>query len=424
MYNETRLDNGLRILTQEMPHTYSVSSALYFVVGSRYESDQAAGISHLIEHMLFKGTQRRPTSREVAEAIEEVGGVMNAGTERELTSYWAKVTTDYRDLALDLLADIVRHSKFTPEDLEKERKVIVEEIHMANDVPSELVHVLIDQLVFPDHPLGRDIAGTAASVSSLDHGDVLQFYRQHYVPNQFVISVAGAISHVDIIEQCKRYFGDWEPGPAIPYEPAPERALRRRRTALQIKETEQTHLCISAPALPRQHPDRRAQDVLNLVLGGSMSSRLFMEIREERALAYDVHSFVEHYSDTGVLVIYAGTDPEQTESCASAILEELARLRDEPLPAAELRKAKAYFKGRLLLGLEDSGSIASWLGSQEALTGRILSPEQVTAQLEAVQVDDIQRVARQQLDSSYLQLAVVGPQQDEGRLQQLLKGDS
>lgn len=422
MYEKAVLDNGLRIVTQEMPHTYSASLALFFRVGSRYEPDSLAGVSHVVEHMLFKGTSKRPTAKEISEAIEEVGGVMNAATEKEVTTYWVKVTADHRWLGLDLLADIALNSTFQLEELEKERRVIVEEIHMANDVPAELVHMLIDQIMWPDHPLGRDIAGTDRSVEGLQLENVLRFYGQHYAPNNVVVAVAGAIRHADVVEACKCHFGAWVPRPGKAYEPAPRADGRGERVRLHYKDTEQLHLCVSGTGLPRDHPDRRAQDLQNLILGGGMSSRLFLQIREQQALAYDVHAYVEHYHDAGASVVYAGTDPERTGECVAAVLRELARMRDEPVPESELRKAKENFKGRMLLGLEDSASVTNWLGGQEALNGKILGVEQVTAELDAVQPADIQRVARMCLGHEALQLAIVGPFRDEAALTAMLDG--
>ncbi len=419
-YRKTCLDNGLRILTQEMPHTYSVSAALLCGAGSRHESGDLAGISHIVEHMLFKGTPRRPTAKEVAEAIEEVGGMMNAGTEKEITSYWAKVTSAHRVLALDLLGDITRRSKFEAGELAKERKVIVEEIHMSDDVPSEQVHLLMDQLLWPGHALGRDIAGTAETVSIIQLPEVLSYYHRCYVPNNFVVAVAGAVRHDDVIEECKRLFGDWPPGNPMTFAPAPVFA-RHPQVDIKYKETEQAHVCVGAEGLPRTHPDRRAQDVQNLILGGGMSSRLFLEIREKRALAYDVHSFVEHLSDTGATVVYAGTDPDQVVGCVEAILEELDRLRNDLVPEAELRKAKEYFKGRMLLGMEDSSSITSWLGAQELLNCHIQSIEDVMREIDAVQAEDVRRVARRCLHPDLLRMAVVGPFKDESPLRALVE---
>jgi predicted Zn-dependent peptidase len=409
MYQKTTLENGLRIVSQEMPHTYSVSTALFFGVGSRDEPDSLAGISHMIEHMLFKGTPRRPTAKEVAEAIEEVGGVMNAGTEREITNYWVKVTANHRPLALDLLSDITRHAKFERDEVSKERKVIIEEIHMSNDVPSELAHLMIDELIWPNHALGRDIAGSAESVGNLDLDAILDFYHRAYVPNNLVIAVAGATTHADVVEECKRYFGDWAPGPPLPVRNGVPKCPPRPASRVLAKETEQTHTCLSGVGLPRNHSDRRAQDVQNLILGGGMSSRLFLEIREKRALAYDVHSYVEHLSDTGATVLYAGTDPDQAEPCVRAMLDQLARMREELVPESELRKAREYFRGRMLLGLEDSASVTSWLGGQELLNSKIQSVEDVTREIDAVQAADILRVSQQCLGPDQLCLASVGP---------------
>lgn len=421
MYEKTTLTNGLRIITHAMPTSFSVSAVILVGAGSRYETKEQAGISHFLEHMLFKGTKKRPTPKAIAETIEGVGGVLNAATEKELTSYYVKVAQRHGSLALELLTDMLRHSRFLVAEVEKERHVITEEIHMTEDMPQDLVNALIDELIWPDHPLGREIAGTEASVKGMRRSSLLAYIAERYVPNNAVISVAGNVTHDQVVQEADRLLGAWRPGPIHPYEAAPIRPGSLRQ-AVKVKDIEQAHLCVSAGGLPRQHADRRALDIQNLILGGGMSSRLFLEIRERRALAYDVQAYLDYFEDTGASVIYAGTDPDQTPSCLEAILEELRRLRRQPVAPDELTRAKEYLKGRMLLGLEDNSGLAHWLGSQELLTNRIQTVEEIVAQVDAVSVDDVQRVSELVFDPALLRLAIVGPLKDEKALGELLDG--
>ena len=421
MYEKTTLPNGLRVVTHAMPTSFSVSAVILIGTGSRYEPLEQAGISHFVEHMLFKGTRKRPTPKAIAETIEGVGGVLNAATEKELTSYYVKVAQQHGTLALELLTDMLRHSRFLTAEVDKERHVITEELHMTEDMPQDLVNSLIDELVWPEHPLGREIAGTDASVKGLRRPALLAYLAERYVPNNAVVSVAGKIIHQDVVEEVERLLGDWRPGPQRSYLAAPGQPGKVRQ-ALKVKDIEQAHLCVSAGGLPRQHPDRRALDIQNLILGGGMSSRLFLEIRERCALAYDVQAYLDYFEDTGLSVIYAGTDAAQVPACLDAILSELRRLRRQPVAAEELTRAKEYLKGRMLLGLEDNSSLAHWLGAQELLTSRIQTVEEIVAQVDAVTVEDVQRVSQVVFDPAQLRMAVVGPVKDDRGFGELLDG--
>ena len=421
MYEKTTLPNGLRIITHAMPTSFSVSAVVLIGTGSRYETPEQAGISHFVEHMLFKGSRKRPTPKAIAESIEGVGGVLNAATEKELTSYYVKVAQQHGSLALDLLTDMLRHSRFLTAEIEKERHVITEELHMAEDMPQDLVNSLIDELIWPDHPLGREIAGTEASVKLMRRPALLAYMAARYAPNNAVVSVAGNVNHREVVDEVGRLLGDWRPAPLLPYVTASSQPGSVRQ-ALKFKDIEQAHLCVSAGGVPRQHPDRRALDIQNLILGGGMSSRLFLEIREHRALAYDVAAYVDYFEDTGASVIYAGTAAEQVPTCLDGILGELRRLRRQPVEADELTRAKEYFKGRMLLGLEDNSSLAHWLGSQELLTGRIMTVEEIIAQVDAVTIEAVQRVSQAVFDPAQLRIAVVGPVKDEQALSSLLEG--
>jgi predicted Zn-dependent peptidase len=411
MHQKTTLDNGLRVLTETMPHTRSVSICIFVGVGSRYETEPQAGVSHFIEHLCFRGTTRRTTSREISEAIEGVGGIINAGTDKELTIYWCKVTQPHLTLALDVLADILRNSRFDPADIERERQVITEEINMSQDSPAQLVNMLIDELLWPQHPLGRDIAGTKETVAAISRETIVDYLARQYLPANTVVGVAGAGEQGEMVSAVENAFGKWaerKPNPGYPaYKERPFPRLR-----IEAKETEQAHLCLALSGLPLLHPKRFTLDLLNVILGEGMSSRLFTEIRDRLGLAYSINSYAEHFSDTGSVTVYAGVEPKNLQVAIKAILEQLSRLK-EPVPQAELTKAKELSKGRLLLRMEDSRSVAGWMGGQEILTQNVLSVDQLIAIVDAITAEEIQQLARELLVSSQLRLAVVGPVADE-----------
>jgi len=419
MYQKTTLDNGLRIISSSMPHTRSVSISFYAGAGSRYEEDREAGISHFIEHLLFKGTQRRPTSKEVSEAIECVGGVLNGGTDRELTTYWCKVPLPNFHVALDVLVDMLRNSKFDPADVAKERQVVIEEINMVNDSPHQRVDVLIDEVVWPNQPLGREIGGSRETVSSFERDHALSYLAQQYGSANTVVSVAGNVSHEDVVDAVSKALGDWRPATPRPYFPALD-GQRAPRAKVEYRRTEQAYLTVAVPGLPVSHSDRYALDLLNIILGGGMSSRLFMEIREKRGLAYDVYSYTDHLLDTGAFAVFAGVDPKRIGDALQAILQELSRIRDD-VRDDEVQKAKDLTKGRLLLRMEDTRSVSSWLGAQEALLGRIRTVDEAVQQVDAVPVEDVKRIAKQLLVQEKLNLAVVGPYKTDKRFAPLLK---
>jgi predicted Zn-dependent peptidase len=419
LYQKTTLDNGLRVITETMPHTRSVSVCIFIGAGSRYESERQAGVSHFIEHLLFKGTLKRATARDISVAIEGVGGIINAGTDKELTVYWCKTAQPHFPVALDVLSDIVLHSKFDPDDIESERRVIIEEIHMEKDSPSQLVNMLIDELLWPGHPLGRDIAGDRDSVAGISRQMMLDYLSQQYLPANTVVSIAGALKHREMITAANQALGGWAVRDTHPgYKAYQEHPFPQLR--IEKKDTEQAHLCLGLSGLPLLHPKRFVLDLLNVVLGEGMSSRLFTEIRDRLGLAYSIHSYVDHFLDTGAITIYAGVEPKKLPVAIEAILEQLGRLK-EPVPEDELAKAKELAKGRLLLRMEDSRSVAGWMGGQEVLTGQILTVDQVTAAIDAITAGEIRQLAGELLVASQLRLAVVGPVAEGESLEKLLK---
>jgi predicted Zn-dependent peptidase len=418
LYQKTILDNGLRILTSRMPHIHSVSIIFLIGVGSRYDSEAEAGISHFIEHLCFKGTDKRPTSRDISEAIEGIGGIFNGGTDRELTNYWCKVAHPHFAVALDVLVDLILNSRFDPEEIEKERRVIIEEINMVRDSPSQRAQMLIDELLWAGHPLGRDIAGNEASVSAITREAILNHLGKHYQPGNTVIAIAGNIEHQDVVARISQKLGNWANQSAHPDYTA-YREQPGPRLHIEKRDTEQAHFYLALPGLSLLHPRRFTLDMLNVVLGEGMSSRLFTEIRDKRGLAYSIHSYVDHLLDTGSVTVYAGVEPKNLRVAIEAILEQLTLIK-QPVPAAELNKAKELTKGRLLLRMEDSRSVAGWTGGQELLIGHILDIDQMVSIINDITAEDIQQVAEDLLVDSRLRLAVVGPVAEDEPLDELL----
>lgn len=419
MYQKTTLDNGICIVTETMPYTRAVSVCVFLGVGSRYETDAEAGVSHFIEHLLFKGTANRPTPRILSEAIEGVGGVFNGATDREITVYWCKVPQPHFNLALDVLADMLLGSKFDPEDVEKERRVIIEEINMSTDSPEQQVDININQLLWPGQPLGRDVAGSKESVSAITRDTILGYMRREYQPSNTVVAIAGNISHEKVVADVARLLGKWTNNATRPgYLPATGKVVQR--VSVETRDTEQVHLCLALPGLSLRHPQRFSFDLLNAILGEGMGSRLFSEIRDRLCLAYSINSYTDHFLDSGSLIVAAGVNPQNLTTAVKAIVEQLSLLR-ENIPEDELTKAKEMSKGRLMLRLEDSRSMAGWLGGQETMLGKILTVDDILGIIEVITTEDLKELARGLIRDSEFRLAVVGPGIKPEPLEDLLK---
>ena len=410
-YRLATLPSGARVVSTELKDRPSITMAIMFKVGSRYETDQEAGVSHFLEHMFFKGSAKYAGAKEIAEAIEGVGGVLNAATDKELTMFWARVPKTKAKLAVDVLGDMLFDPLFDAKELEKERLVVLEELRMYLDSPQEYVHSLFEQIAWPDHPLGREIGGTEASVRGLKRDDLLRYMDQHYLPKNMVVTIAGPLNQEEAIGLIQPYLRPRGNGTVPGFLPSNGNGLKPR-VLVKPKKTEQAHLCLGVHAPSYMHKDRHVIDILNCVLGEGMSSRLFLEVREKLGLAYDVHSYVNKMFDTGVLGVYAGTEPRQAARAVGAIVSQLRRLCEEPVNDGELTKAKEFYKGRLLLQMESTNAVATWFGGQEALTDHIEDVEQTVAEIDAVTAQDVMRVARE-LFSQALQLAVIGPFRSE-----------
>jgi predicted Zn-dependent peptidase len=401
------LKGGARLVTASMPERHSASVVLMFGAGSRLEDERLAGVSHFIEHLYFKGTRRRPTSKEIADAIEGVGGFINASTDKELTAYWARVPSEHLDLGLDVLFDIVSNSKLDPADVERERMVILDELRMYQDQPQDLVQNLFEELIWPGHALGRDIAGTEQSVARLTRDDILEYADAYYRLPNLVIGVAGSVDDAGVagvigprLTLASEVNGGLEVVPPGPLD-GPRVLVRRRRT-------EQAHICVGTRAFSYTHPDRYVLDLLNTVLGEGMSSRLFLNIRERLGLAYDVHSFTQKHQDSGYIGVYIGVEPKKAVDAVNGVMGELRGLSERDVTAEELTRAKEFTKGRLRLELETTNGVAFWLTYQQLLLGQIRTLEEELALVESVSAADIRRVARD-VFSGPLQMAVIGP---------------
>src|SRR6266566_2733294 len=407
-YQRTTLQNGLRLLIAPMPGMRSASIGLIFTVGSRYETPAQAGISHFIEHMLFKGSQHYPTARHISEAIEGVGGNFNGSTDKELTGYTARVPGEHLPAIMEVLADMVRRPLFDPVEIEKERSVIIEELSSTRDDPQEWVNLLIDETMWPGLPLGRDDAGFVETVARISRQDMLQYLDEYYRPNSLIISVAGNIDAMEVAQLSERLFGDWEAGPHTSWV---ESFTPRDAVPVTIiqKETEQANICLGTLGIAYASPDYYAFMLANAILGEGMSSRLFQSIREEQGLAYDIGSYFNSYAETGNFVVSAGVDPSQVEPAIRAIMCELTRICTTSVPTDELDRIKAYVRGGMVLGLEGTSQVASWLGSQESLRDKILDVDEIIAHIESVTSQDIQRVAQICFAPQWRRLALIGP---------------
>jgi predicted Zn-dependent peptidase len=419
MYEKQILSNGLRLILSQMAEVRSVSVTFFVGAGGCYETAPDAGISHFVEHLCFKGTEKRRSSREISEAIEGTGGVLNGGTDKELTVYWCKVASTHLGLAIDVLSDILKNSRFDESDIENERKVVVEEINMNIDSPQQRVDTLIFELLWPGQPLGRDIAGFKETVQGFHREDFSKFYKSHYLPNNTVISIAGDIDCNKTASILHQYLDDWNTSGVKGPLPSTD-TQTKPRIKIEYRDIEQVQLCLGLQGLSLQHPDRFSLDILNILLGEGMSSRLFIELREKHGLAYEVGSSTDHFKDAGDLVVHAGTDPKQAGQALGIILEQLSRIKED-VTEEEVERAKELIKGRLYLALENTRSVANWLGAQEMLTGKILTVDEVTAHVDAVKLDDLKRVARKLIVTDKLNLAVVGPVKNEEALLDILK---
>jgi predicted Zn-dependent peptidase len=411
------LDNGLRVLTSNLDHAQSVTCMVMLAAGSRYETPDTNGIAHFSEHMFFKGTERRPTARDIAGEIDSIGGEFNAFTGKEYTAYYVKCAAEHRDVALDVLGDMLQNSRFDSEEIEREKGVIVEEMNMYFDTPRDYIGGVYENLLYGDQPLGWDIIGRKETVRGATRETFMNYLDRWYKPPRMVVGIAGRIGD-DAVERAEALFGDL-PGAATE-KPEPARAYQTERVRVFTKQSDQAHLVLGVPSYPIEHPDRYALQMVATVLGGGMSSRLFTEVRERRGLAYYVFGTNHSYTDAGSLYSQAGVDINRIDEAVTTIASELKKIAAEPVPAAELEKARSFTKGRFVLSLESPQGLILFGMRKEVLEGRAPDPEEVLAGVDAVTAEDVQRVAQDVISGEQLRLAVIGPFDDAERFAKLL----
>jgi predicted Zn-dependent peptidase len=411
------LDNGLRVLTSNLDHAQSVTCMVMLEAGSRYETPDTNGIAHFSEHMFFKGTERRPTARDIAGEIDAIGGEFNAFTGKEYTAYYVKCAAEHRDVALDVLVDMLRNSRFDSEEIEREKGVIIEEMNMYFDTPRDYIGGVYENLLYGDQPLGWDIIGRKETVRGATRETFMGYLDRWYKPPRMVVGIAGKIGD-DALERAQELLGDLPGGETG--EPEPARGYQNERVRVFTKQSDQAHLILGVPSYPIEHPDRYALQMVATILGGGMSSRLFTEVRERRGLAYYVFGTNHSYTDAGSLYSQAGVDINRIDEAVTTIASELKKIATEPVPADELEKSRNFTKGRFVLSLESPQGLILFGLRKEVLERRAPDPEEVLAGVDAVTADDVQRVAQDVIANERLRLAVIGPFDDAERFEKLL----
>ncbi len=411
------LDNGLRVLTANLDHAQSVTCMVMLAAGSRYETPDTNGIAHFSEHMFFKGTERRPSARDIAGEIDAIGGEFNAFTGKEYTAYYVKCAAEHRNIALDVIVDMLRNSRFGAEEIEREKGVIIEEMNMYFDTPRDYIGGVYESLLYGDQPLGWDIIGRKETVRGATRDTFMSYLDRWYKPPRMVLGVAGRIGD-DVLERAQELLGDL-PGAEMG-EPEPARGYESERVRVFTKQSDQAHLILGVPSYPLEHPDRYALQMVATVLGGGMSSRLFTEVRERRGLAYYVFGINHSYLDAGSLYSQAGVDINRIDEAVTTIASELRKIAAEPVPADELEKARNFTKGRFVLQLESPQGLIMFGLRKEVLERRAPDPEEVLAGVDAVTAEDVQRVAQDVIADERLRLALIGPFDDATRFEALL----
>ena len=407
---QTKLDNGLHIVTAELADARSLTVNIVAATGSRFEDYTVnGGVSHFLEHLLFKGTKKYPTAQAIAEAVDAVGGYNNAYTGEDMTSFYIKVPSSHGELALDILCDMVAHPLLDAEEIDRERGVIVEEMHVFRDDPSRFIATLVPELIFPDNPLGHDIVGSEAVINSISREAIEAYQHEHYRPNNLVVAIAGAVDHDQVVRQVQQALGDMKPGQQP--KPVPVSAAVSKNLAVtHQKATAQAHFMIAARGYAYEDSDEPAARVVAAILGRGMSSRLFTNVRERQGLAYTVYAEVNSYVDTGLFEAYAGVNLDKIEQALDSVLHELELICREPVVEAELRKAQQQLRAGLEMSLENNASIADRMGLQMALLGRVKAIDEMIERVEAVTVADVQRVAKAMLAPESLRLAIIAPE--------------
>ncbi|MBD3360802.1 hypothetical protein GF366_03305 [Candidatus Peregrinibacteria bacterium] len=419
MFRKTTLQNGLRVVTQKLDGTKSVTVLVLVGAGSRYEKEDNRGISHFLEHMFFKGGDRYKNTKEVSEAIDSVGGEFNAFTGKEYAGYYVKVARESIDVACDVLSDMMINAKFPQKEIENERGVILEEYNLYQDTPMYQIGWNFENLVFGDQPLGWDQIGKKEVIRSVGHDDFVEYKKKLYTSDNTVIAVVGNIENDEAVEKIQKYFDLESKKKAYEFEPL--KKLNGGRVNIKEKKTEQAHIAVGFPGCSERSKDHFVIRLLAVILGGNMSSRMFLEVREAKGLTYYIRTGTDNYIDGGTFVTNAGVDLKRVEEAIISIVEEYKKIGNEDVPASELTKAKEYLKGKMVLRLEDSEEYAHLLGKYELLHDQAKSPEEIMKLIDAVKVSDIRRVAEDVLKEEDMKLALIGPYEDKEKFEDLLK---
>lgn len=421
MFQKVIFKNGLRVVLVPSKNTQAVAVLVLVATGSKYENKSQNGLSHFLEHMFFKGTKKRPNALKLAEDLDKVGGFYNAFTSKEYTGYWVKIHSQYLDLALDWVSDIFLNSKIEKKEIEKEKQVIIEELNMYLDTPTRYIGDLWEELLYPDQPAGWKTIGSPENILRVKRKDLLSYFKNHYSCLNTIICVAGNFHPKKALEKIKKYFKEINQKPPKNKMPVEEKQDNPQVLSF-FKKTDQTHLCLGVRGYHLFHPQRYAQEILAVILGGNMSSRVFIEIRERRGLAYYISTSAEFYTDHGYLVTQAGVAHRDLKKVIALILKEYQKIKEKKISPQELRKAKDYLKGSLVLSLESCDAQASFYGIQELLTGKILTLKEKFNLIEKVTSSEVKKVARDIFQPQKLNLALIGPHKDDKVFKKLLKG--
>ncbi|MFA6142563.1 MAG: pitrilysin family protein [Candidatus Omnitrophota bacterium] len=410
MHSVNKLDNALRVVTEQMDYMESVAIGLWIRAGGRYENEKTSGISHMLEHLLFKGTNKRDMTA-IKHEIEGRGGSFNGFTSEEHTCYLVKVLAKDAELGVDILSDMILNPKLAEEELKKEKSVIVEEINMYKDMPSHYVHEILAEMMWPDQPLGMPLAGTVETVNSFTRDDVVRYRETYYNPKNMIVVGVGKTGSSELTKLSKKYLSSPKGITAPSYSKV---RLNQKEPVFRLlsKDTEQTHMALGLHALDRFSPDKHVLSLINVILGGNMSSRLFHRVRDEMALCYEISSSIRRYEDCGAFVVSVGVDDKKCIEALKVVLEELARMKNEPVGDEELRRAKEYYKGQLLFALEDTMSHMLWLGEKIISGEKDFSVKNILERIEKVTADDLIRVSRDMLKNENLNLSIIGPIKD------------
>jgi len=420
MYKKTVTSNGLRIITEKLESTKAVTALVLAGAGSRYETKDINGIAHFLEHMFFKGAKKYKNTREVSEAIDGIGGTFNAFTGKEYAGYYVKVASEHIEVALDVLSDMLLHARFDTEEINRERGVILEEYNMYQDTPMYQIGWDFERLMFGDQPLGWDQIGTVELIKSVTKEQFQDYKKRFYTPDNIVLTLAGDIEHEKALELAKKYFQFPDAKKSNDFN-AWKAFQNKEKVYLHEKKTEQAHIIVGMQSYPETHKDHWAEKLLGIILGGNMSSRMFLSVREARGLCYYISSHSDNFSDAGIFSTSAGVRVDGVEEAITAIIEEYRKIKSKKILAPELEKAKSFIKGKTVLRLEDSEEYAHLLGKFELLHNETMTPEEILKEIEAVTIDDISRVANDLFKPENIKIGVIGPYSDKSHFENLLK---